>query len=146
MNPTPNEPQQCCHSGPPKRAPIHGLGGAGNVEALHRWDGRMNCKGRSGVQGGRPHGGAVPGQLDTGGSFFFGARGVEDVRQSRRHCLRERPGRRCGRGAGPPKIADCGATAVKSVQCQGKEAKEGILAVIIFHNRMVALFTNSIIY
>jgi hypothetical protein len=37
----------------------------------------MNRQGRSGVRGGRPHGGAAPGQLDrgAGGSFFFGARG-----------------------------------------------------------------------
>ena len=77
MNPTPNEPQQCCHIGPPKRAPIHGPGGAGNVEALHHRDGQMNRKGRSGVRGGRTHGGAAPGKLDhgTGGSFFFGKRG-----------------------------------------------------------------------
>jgi hypothetical protein len=71
---------------------------------------------------------------------------VADVWWSRRHCLRERPGYWCGGGAGPPKIADCGKTAVKSVRCQGKEAKEGILAVLIFRNRIVALFTNSIIY
>jgi hypothetical protein len=49
-----------------------------------------------------------------------------------------------GGGAGPPNIADCNATAVTSVRCQGKEVKEGILAVIIFHNRIVALFTTSI--
>ena len=77
MNPTPNKQRQCLHSGPPKRAPTHGPGGAGNVEALHRQDGRMNCQRRSGVQGGRTHGGAALGQLDcgTGRSFFFGARG-----------------------------------------------------------------------
>ncbi len=40
-------------------------------------------------------------------------------------------------GAGPPKIAKCGSTAVKSARCQRKEAKEGILAVIIFLNRIV---------
>jgi hypothetical protein len=74
------------------------------------------------------------------GTSFLWRREVADVRQSCRHHLRERPGRRCGGGAGPPKIADCDATAVKSVGCQGKEAKEGILAVIIFHNRIVALF------
>jgi hypothetical protein len=146
MNPTPNKPRQCRHSGPPKRAPIHGPGGAGNVEALHRLDGQMNRQGRSGVRGVRLHGGAAPGHLDTGGSFFFGVQGVADVQQSRRHRLGERPGRRCGGGARPPKIADCGATAFKRVQCQGKEAKEGILVVILFHNHIVALFTNSIIY
>jgi hypothetical protein len=100
------------------------------------------------MRGGRPHGGAAPGQLDRGAGFASSsARGeVADVRRSRRHRLRERPGRRCGEGAGPLKIADCNATAVLSVRCQGKEAKEGILAVIIFHNRIVALFTDSIIY
>jgi hypothetical protein len=71
---------------------------------------------------------------------------VTDLRRSRRHRLMERPGRWCGRRVGQPKVADCGMTAVKSVQCQGKEAKKGILAVIIFCNRIVALFTNSIIY
>jgi hypothetical protein len=71
---------------------------------------------------------------------------VADLRRSRHHRLMERPGRWCGGRAGPPKVADCGATAVKSVRCQGKEAKEGVLAVIIFRNRIVALFTNSIIY
>ncbi len=77
MNPTPNERRRCRHSSPPERAPIHAPGGAGNVEAFRRWDGRMNRQGSSGVRGGRPHGGAAPGQLDrgAGGSFFFGARG-----------------------------------------------------------------------
>ncbi len=40
---------------------------------------------------------------------------VADVRQSRRHHLRERPGHWCGRRAGLPKVVDCGGTAVKSV-------------------------------
>jgi hypothetical protein len=71
---------------------------------------------------------------------------VADLRRSHHHRLMEHPGHWCGRRAGPPKVADCGATAVKSIQCQGKEAKEGILVVIIFRNRIVALFTNSIIY
>ncbi len=71
---------------------------------------------------------------------------VADVRRSCHHRLRERPGRWCGGGAGPPKIADCNATTVMSVQCQGKEAKEGIFTVIIFHNRIVALFTTPVIY
>jgi hypothetical protein len=77
MNPTPIEQQQCRHSGPPKRASTHGPRGAENVEALCHWDGRMNCQGRSGVQGGHTHGGAAPGQLNSGvgRSFFFGARG-----------------------------------------------------------------------
>ncbi len=44
------------------------------------------------------------------------------------------------------KVANCGATAVKSVRCQEKEAKEGIFAVIIFRNCIVASFINSIIY
>ncbi len=75
------------------------------------------------------------------------ARGeVADVRQSRHHRLGERPGQQCSWGMGLPKIADCSVTAVKSIRCQGKEVKKGILAVIIFHNRIVALFTNSIIY
>ncbi len=96
------------------------------------------------MRGGRLHGSAAPGQLDRGaGGSFLAHREVGDVRRSCRHRLRKRPGRWCGKGAGPPKIADCNATAVKSSQCQGKEAKEGILAVIIFHNRIVALFTNS---
>ncbi len=56
---------------------------------------------------------------------------VADMLQYRRHRLREHPGRRCGGGAGPPKIADYRATVVKSVRCQVKEVKEGILAVII---------------
>jgi hypothetical protein len=77
MNPTPNERRRCRHSGPPERAPIHGPGGAGNVEAFRRRDERMNRQGRSGVRGGRPHGGAALGQLDrgAGGSIFFGAWG-----------------------------------------------------------------------
>jgi hypothetical protein len=76
MNHTPNKRRQCRHSGPPKRAPIHWPGGAGNVEALCRWDGQMNRQGRIGVRGVRLHSGAAPGQLDRGlgGSFFFGAR------------------------------------------------------------------------
>ncbi len=77
MNPTPNKQRRCHHSGPPKRAPTHGPGGAGNVETLCHQEGRMNCQGRSGVQGGRMHGSAAPGQLDRGmgGSFFFGTQG-----------------------------------------------------------------------
>ncbi len=100
------------------------------------------------MQEGRPHSGAAPGQLDRGaGRTSSSARGeVADVQQSCRHRLREHPGQWCGGGVGPPKIADCNATVVKSIRCQGQEAKEGILAIIIFHNRIVALFTNSIIY
>ncbi len=77
MNPTLNKRRRCRHSGPPECAPIHGPGGAGNVKTLRRRDGQLNRQGWSGVQGGRLHGGAAPGQLDcgTGGSFFFGARG-----------------------------------------------------------------------
>jgi hypothetical protein len=71
---------------------------------------------------------------------------VADLRRSCRHRLMERPGCWCSGRAGPPKVADCSATVVKSVRCQGKEAKEGILVVIMFCNRIVALFTNSIIY
>ncbi len=125
MNPTPNERRRCRHSGPPESAPIHGPGGAGNVEALRRRDRRMNRQGRSGVRRGRPHGGAAP----WAGASFSAHGEVADVRRSRRHRLRERPGRWCGGRAGPLKVADCGATAVKSVRCQGNEAKEGILAV-----------------
>jgi hypothetical protein len=139
MNPTPNEQRRCHHSGPPECAPIHGLGGAGNVKALRLQDGRMNCQERSGMRGGNSTVAWAEASSSVRGE-------VADVRQSRRHRLGERPGRRCGGGVGPPKIADCGATAVKSVRCQGKEAKEGILAAIIFYNRIVALFTNSIIY
>ncbi len=77
MNPTPIEQRRCRHSGPPKRAPTQGPGGAGNVKALRRRDGRMNRQGRGGMQGGRTHGGATLGQLYSGTSrsFFFGARG-----------------------------------------------------------------------
>ncbi len=149
MNPTPNKQQQCHHSGPPQRTSIHGPGGAGNIEALRRRDGRINRQGRSGVQRGRPHGGTVSwGNLTVvwAGASFSAHGEVADVWRSRRHRLRERPGRWCGRRAGPLKVADCSATAVKSIRCQGNEAKEGILAVIIFRNRIVALFTNSIIY
>jgi hypothetical protein len=71
---------------------------------------------------------------------------IANLRRSRRHRLVERPGRWYDRRAGPLKVADCGATAVKSVQCQRKEAKKGILAVINFRDRIVALITNSIIY
>jgi hypothetical protein len=140
MNPTPNEGRRCRHSGPPERAPI--------VVALRRRDGRMNGQGRSGVQGGRPHSGAALGQLDcgAGGSFFFGARGGRGSAAVPPPPPRGAPRTTVRRGAGPPNIADCGTTAVKSVRCQGKEAKEGMFAVIIFHNRIVALFTNSIMY
>ena len=71
---------------------------------------------------------------------------VADLRRSHHHRLMECPGCWCSGRAGPPKIADCGATTVKSIRSQGKEAKEGIFAVIIFRNHIVALFTNSIIY
>ena len=145
MNPTPNERRRCRHSGPPERAPIHGPGGAGNVEALRRRDGRMNRQGRSGVRRGRPHGGAAPWGNSTAawaGASFSAHGEVADVRRSRRHRLRERPGRWCGGRAGPLKVADCGATAVKSVRCQGNEAKEGLLAVIIFRNLIVATLAS----
>jgi hypothetical protein len=73
------------------------------------------------------------GQLNRGmgGSFFFGHGEVVDMRRSRHHRLRECPGHWCGMRAGPLKVADCGATAVKSIQCQGNKVKEGVLAVII---------------
>ncbi len=98
---------------------------------------------------GGPHGGAAPWGNSTvawAGASFSAHGEVADVRRSRRHRLRERPGRWYGGRAGPLKVADCGATAVKSVRCQENEAKEGILAVIIFRYRIVALFTNSINY
>ena len=140
MNPTPNEGRRCRHSGPPKRAPI--------VVALGRRDGRMNGQGRRGVQGGCLHSSAALGQLDcgAGGSFFFGARGGRGSAAVPPPPPGGVPRMTVQRGAGPPNIADCGTTAVKSVRCQGKEAKEEMFAVIIFHNRIVALFTNSIMY
>ncbi len=100
------------------------------------------------MQGGRLHGSAAPGQLDRGAgrSFFFGARGGRGHAAVPPLPSQGAPRATVRRGEGPPKIANCGATTVKSVRCQGKEPKEGILAVIIFHNCIVALFTNSIIY
>jgi hypothetical protein len=138
MNPTPNKGRRCRHSGPPEHALI--------VVALRHRDGRMNGQERSGVQGDRPHSGAALGQLDcgAGGSFFFGARGGRGSAAVSPPPPRGAPRTTLRRGAGLPNIVDCGTTAVKSVRCQGKEAKERMFAVIIFHNCIVALFTNSI--
>jgi hypothetical protein len=148
MNPTPNERRQCRHSGPPKCAPTHGPGGAGNVKALRHREGQMNCQGRSGVKGGRTHGGAAPGQLNGGAgeSFFFGARGgrgLAAVLLPPPHGVPRALVWREGRAA-----KGCGLRRDRSQEhtMSGKGSKKGILAVIIFCNRIVALFTNSIIY